>query len=226
MDGNKRIAFLGASGTGKTTLAKFISGKYGIPFISGSFSDLVPETRSISHEDMLEWDKDVMVTSEYNLLNLRRKSYQKLFRDGEKSFVTDRSPLDSLAYLIYKLSSKISECEIENFEGCVSNVLRDHITHIIFIPFTNEMVSNWTTEDNHKRITNNYFQWMISRIMAGVISKYNFTQHKVIFREDKDYVHGEIKIDLGYSVNIIKVLILTPQDIDKREELIVRWLKK
>ncbi len=32
----KRIMFVGPSGIGKTTLAKFIETKYGIPFISGS----------------------------------------------------------------------------------------------------------------------------------------------------------------------------------------------
>ena len=36
----KRIMFVGPSGIGKTTLATFIETKYGIPFISGSMSDL------------------------------------------------------------------------------------------------------------------------------------------------------------------------------------------
>lgn len=41
----KRIMFVGPSGIGKTTLAKFIETKYGIPFISGSMSDLMPDTK-------------------------------------------------------------------------------------------------------------------------------------------------------------------------------------
>lgn len=42
---SKRIMFVGPSGIGKTTLAKFIETKYGIPFISGSMSDLMPDTK-------------------------------------------------------------------------------------------------------------------------------------------------------------------------------------
>lgn len=41
----KRIMFVGPSGIGKTTLAKFIETKYGIPFISDSMSDLMPDTK-------------------------------------------------------------------------------------------------------------------------------------------------------------------------------------
>ena len=39
------FCFHGPSGIGKTTLAKFIETKYGIPFISGSMSDLMPDTK-------------------------------------------------------------------------------------------------------------------------------------------------------------------------------------
>ena len=52
----QRINFTGCSGIGKTTLAKEISEKYGLPFISGSYSDLVPETKDLSHTDMINQD--------------------------------------------------------------------------------------------------------------------------------------------------------------------------
>ena len=49
----KRIMFVGPSGIGKTTLAKFIETKYGIPFISGSMSDLRPDTKEMHHAEFL-----------------------------------------------------------------------------------------------------------------------------------------------------------------------------
>ena len=49
----KRIMFVGPSGIGKTTLAKFIETKYGIPFISGSMSDLMPDTKEMHHAEFL-----------------------------------------------------------------------------------------------------------------------------------------------------------------------------
>ena len=42
----KRIMFVGPSGIGKTTLAKAVEEICGIPFISGSMSDLLPATKS------------------------------------------------------------------------------------------------------------------------------------------------------------------------------------
>ena len=45
--------FLGPSGSGKTTLAKIISEKFVIPLISGSYSDMIPSTKSKSHWDMI-----------------------------------------------------------------------------------------------------------------------------------------------------------------------------
>lgn len=47
----KRIMFVGPSGIGKTTLAKFIETKYGIPFISGSMSDLMPDIKEMHHAE-------------------------------------------------------------------------------------------------------------------------------------------------------------------------------
>lgn len=49
----KRIMFVGPSGIGKTTLAKFIETKYSIPFISGSMSDLMPDTKEMHHAEFL-----------------------------------------------------------------------------------------------------------------------------------------------------------------------------
>lgn len=45
MEKHLRIQIAGPSGVGKTTLAKDISDIYGIPYVSGSYSDLIPSTK-------------------------------------------------------------------------------------------------------------------------------------------------------------------------------------
>lgn len=214
----RRIAFVGASGTGKTTLAKYISDKYGIPFLSGSYSDLVPETKDVKHVDMMDKGVMALLNEEYTLINLRRKSYQQMW-DG---FVTDRSPVDNLAYFIYKLSHKVPQCEVETFESIVERVISSNITHLIFIPFTDVMLTQWETEDNNKRIVNNYFQWQISQLMGGILSLKDYTRKKALFIEDKDYNQGTIRCNR----TDIKVLILDKIDIEDRKRSIDKWLKK
>ena len=91
--------FAGPSGFGKTTLAKWVSEQSGVPFESGSLSDLIPQTKEVSHKDMLARDAKDLYTEDFQLLNLRNK----LFVDKDQ-YVSDRSYLDSAAYFLYKSS--------------------------------------------------------------------------------------------------------------------------
>ena len=121
----KRIMFVGPSGIGKTTLAKFIETKYGIPFISGSMSDLMPDTKEIHHAEFLHQECGELINKDYQLLNLRNK----LFKDKE-TFVTDRSYVDLAAYFIYKQSTNIPECEVDAFLDICMDGCCEHLTHL------------------------------------------------------------------------------------------------
>lgn len=109
--------FVGPAGIGKTTLAKYISEKHGIPFISGSMTDLLPATKDLSHIEILSLGSEAMYKSDFQLLNLRNK----LFKDKEE-FVTDRSYADLAAYFWYKQSKSLPECEMEHFFLSMSNI--------------------------------------------------------------------------------------------------------
>ena len=87
------ILLAGPSGVGKTTVAKFLSEELGIKFISGSVSDLLPQTKEMTHAEMLARDSKDLYTEDFQLLNLRNK----LFVDKDQ-YVSDRSYLDSAAY--------------------------------------------------------------------------------------------------------------------------------
>lgn len=177
-----KIAMAGASGVGKTTLAKSVwsnSTKDGdiIYFSSGSVSELIPETKDMTHSQMLSREVNELQSEDYQILTLR----SKIFRGEEDNIISDRSFLDSAGYFIYKQADKLQACEIEHFLLLCERLTTELCTHLIFIDFTENMLSNWITEDNKKRITSNYFQMEISSIMRMVLNIWlNKSSHKNI----------------------------------------------
>lgn len=164
----KRIMFVGPSGIGKTTLAKFIETKYGIPFISGSMSDLMPDTKEMHHAEFLHQECRELINKDYQLLNLRNK----LFKDKE-TFVTDRSYVDLAAYFIYKQSTNVPECEIEAFLDICKDLTIKQCDLLIYLPLSMYNMKEWAMEDNKKRILNRYYQAQMSDIMGNLLTQWN-----------------------------------------------------
>lgn len=198
-----KIMFAGPSGFGKTTLAKWLSEQSGVPFESGSLSDLIPQTKEVSHKDMLARDAKDLYTEDFQLLNLRNK----LFADKDQ-YISDRSYLDSAAYFLYKQGTKQPACEIEQFFGLCRMLIAQQCDCLIFLNFLPELVSSWVTEDNNKRITNNYFQVEISAIMETTLtflgySKYNKISY--ITENLNGTIWGRLitkRVDIKYGVEI------------------------
>lgn len=213
----KRVMFVGASGTGKTTLAKYVAGEFNIPFTSGSMSDVVPETKDMPHREMLKVDEGLAFSQEQKYLSRR---YNALM-SSSGSFVTDRSFIDNVAYAIYKTSHVSSSCDIDSMVDAVSQCLSDlKVTHIIFIPVTLDMVKGWVPENNGKRITNVYFQMMISQIMSGVIPlvmRDDITNKPIDKDSDSTYIQD--------NWTKLKLLCLEDRDIDVRKRIISKFLK-
>lgn len=219
MEEFKRIGFAGPSGIGKTTLAKWISEEYKIPFISSSYSDLIPETKNITHEEMVNMP---LFMKEYQLLNKRRNLYAKQDRD----FVTDRCYIDSVAYMINKLSHKHQQCDMDTFIEQCKVLLFKQFTHIIYIPFTIEYFDTrkWNMEDNGKRITNRYYQYQISLIMDGVI-KDIMGYNKSSFFSLKSGGKTEMGNIIDYEDKSVNILILRDITLDRRKNIIKSFLR-
>lgn len=166
----KRIMFVGPSGIGKTTLAKFIETKYGIPFISGSMSDLMPDTKEMHHSEFLHQECGELINKDYQLLNLRNK----LFKDKE-TFVTDRSYVDLAAYFIYKQSTNVPECEIDAFLDICKDLTVQQCDLLIWLPLSMYYMKEWPMEDNKKRIINRYYQVQMSDIMGNLLTQWNLS---------------------------------------------------
>lgn len=214
--------------THNTTIAKLIEQEYSIPFLSGSVSDLLPNTKNILHKDMISRDSNELIKEDYQILNLRNK----LFKDKDP-FISDRSYLDSAAYFCYKQADKIPKCEVEHFMALCKMILTQQCTHLILLDFTPDMVNSWVIEDNDKRITNPYFQLMISSIMKNVLSLWGFTIVKEITNISKS-LFNSIPLQQGASFgyidnnqyNKVKVLIIRETDLEIRKKLIKDFINE
>lgn len=211
-----KIQLTGCSGVGKTTLAKYIASEYDIPFISGSYSDLVPQTKDEKHADMITKDPKLIYEQDHQVLNLRHKQLRNTF-----DFVTDRSYIDSIAYLINKLSIHLRSCDIEAFITTCEALLERECTHLIFIPFTTKFLDEWEIEDNKKRVLNSYYQFQISQLIYGILDIFYFKENNV-----KTWVVGEKAgtITLPMSKKKIEVLILDELDFTKRKKIVKNFL--
>lgn len=235
--------FAGASGVGKTTSAKALEdnsctywtpddAEFSIPFISGSVSDLLPKTKDMPHADMLSRDPKDLYMEDYQILNLR----QKLFREQiEKSgnFVSDRSFLDSAAYFLYKQADKIPACEVESFLSLCKQLTNTYCTHLILFDFNVDMLHEWNTEDNGKRIKSNYFQMEITTIMKMVLDIWDISCLGLPisrlagggwFKPDNLLDYGAEKYIISSIYGKTKVLLCKEVDREIRNKLIWQFI--
>lgn len=230
------ILLAGPSGVGKTTVAKFLSEELGIKFISGSVSDLLPQTKEMTHAEMLARDSKDLYTEDYQILNLRNKIFSK----EEEPFVSDRSFLDSAAYFLYKQADKIPACEVEQFLNLARMATLQSIDYLVFIDYSLDMFNNWIIEDNSKRVISKFFQMEISRIMYMVLDIWGLKwQSYPMIKEYPDdgnifeKLFGKLmdlddKVSLGQISNLYgttKVIVLKEANKELRERILKTLLK-
>lgn len=137
------IQISGPSGIGKTTLSKDLPGYMGMEdelhFISSSMSDLIPDTKDVSHLDMLSKDPKELYMDDVRLLNLRSKLYRS-YIDKDEGYITDRGYLDLATYFFLKQSKHLADCEIEAFLNICLNMLFKHCSRLIVLAYTPKML--------------------------------------------------------------------------------------
>jgi nicotinamide riboside kinase len=132
-----RIGIAGASGLGKTTLAKGLAEWMQYPYVPGGYREMVGN----KHKDDMD-DKAIM------RLHLDLMNQKKLMEHGKTEFVSDRTLMDHAAYLLRNLGTK------KEFQrGCddyIADAMIYSATHydiVFMLPFGQFEV---TEEDEHR----------------------------------------------------------------------------
>ena len=160
----KRIFITGASGTGKTTLARMVSEITGFPFLPTSAKEIWPEFNFKNHSDALRascLDPEVGYNYQHEILKRRVKALH-----NQKHFVSDRSPFDNYAYFLIQNSFMNGELQNEMFRTrCEDNLYLADALIFLRLP------DNSTIEDDGFRIANADYQRMVDATIELSIRK-------------------------------------------------------
>lgn len=158
-----KIYFSGCSGTGKSTLAKWIEDTYGIPFITTSTKPLWDKYGVKNHIELIKIateNPQLGIDFQFDLLR-----YRKEVLSQHESFVTDRSPVDNLAYFLMQNSHIATEDQTEEYIKQCKELLFTG-THLFFIDFTSDI----KLENDGMRVSNKYYQQMSNSVFKDVIN--------------------------------------------------------
>jgi len=122
MKKSKRIAFCGASGTGKTTMSNFLVEALGIPFNPVG-------SRSVAKAMGFESPYDVDKAGKRAEFQRRLVTEKRAWEDQHEEFVSDRTTLDNLAYTVFH---DISTIDAGLYDQVIGGMER--YTHIIYCP--------------------------------------------------------------------------------------------
>lgn len=194
---NYKIAIFGASGTGKTTLAKLISEKYNIPYLK----KLSPGI----YKEIFENEKDPLSDKTKNSLFILSHCICRMHQQLETiNYVADRSILDSIMYIMldfdYSFKSEILKFLKYNLE-------REPYDLLIFVPKEFELSATETKPRLSEEHRNREDE------LAKTIYE-EFSKSKISKRYIK--VHGSIDERMKKISEVI--LEISEQRVNKKDE--------
>lgn len=204
-----RVYLSGASGLGKTTLAKLISKELGLPYINTSSSNVWGEFGVKSHEHALQLSGDYNWAHKYQMAILENR--KKILGDND-NFVTDRSIIDNLIY--YMDGNKPYQLQREYNKTCIEMLQHDLENYnVVFIRLIRPF--SWETENDGKRIADEGYQIKSNLLFKGFDFRYFMENVKHYYHEQNiPFEWGNLKF-LGRK-NIIREATIHASDFKKR----------
>lgn len=153
---NPRIAFTGPSGTGKTTLAKFVAARLGIPL-----NPVGARTVSAAMGFASPYDVDKAgKRAEFQ----RRLIADKLaWETAHESFVTDRTPLDNITYTVMHDHKAIDDALLTAAVNATCGY-----THVIRCT----METFFAPGDDPARVTERTYHELYECVLDGLLRRY------------------------------------------------------
>ena len=189
-----RIFITGASGIGKTTLANFISQEFDLPYISTSASNVWPrfgfETHEEAHQESV---LNNVIGLEYQRAILKER-IDKL--NGKLFYVTDRSPIDNIAYTLLTMGHSLPHEAIMEFVKDTYKIL-DSCEGIIYLRWTHDC----EIENNGKRILSPYYQKTVNSVIRMVLNE----------------------VEERFNIPVLK---MGTWDLEKRKNITREWLNQ
>lgn len=164
-----KIGLFGASGTGKTTLAKHISETYKLPYVNSSSSKLWGKYGYKTHQEVHE-DAYLNPTNGIILQREILESRNCLFK-LRQYFITDRTPVDQMAYFMYYFPFLGSIQKLTFIDKLKQQV--KYFDAFIFVEFNTPDI-----EDNGKRVLDPVYQVAVDGMMQGIV-KHNLLDIQV-----------------------------------------------
>ena len=194
-----RIGIAGAHRTGKTTLAKKLAERLFTPFIQGSATP-VYEKLGLLPSDDLTLSQRHMVQS--NILLEHKKAIS-----GQTAFITDRTPLDYIAYSVSEINTieykKLSKIGVELWSTYIDDCLTalNNFDIVIVVP-----PSIPIEQDHTKAVCD---QIMIDRIHALIVGYADLSMHDRVFVLDSEVTDLDERVESVLS--LISVFKPTPE---------------
>ena len=158
-----KIAFAGASSTGKTTLAKAIEGKLQLKYINVDSRKIIDD---LNHSNIDTLNKQEFIEFQKIWLNEKLENEKSI-----NNFITDRTYIDAIAYMLNR--------NINNFELFDNYIKKMDVYDFIFylpigrIPFFDDGYRS-KDEKSNKNIDN---------LIIELLEKNTIRYHKVIIHD-------------------------------------------
>lgn len=176
-----KVVLLGASGAGKTTLAKIIAEKTGLNYISNSAGGIMPHAyKSLLHREYgFEGGQGQLAVLQYSHDNPHfGMLFQRGVLEGRKAIlqkpepmILDRSPLDPFVFFLNQLSHAFGDEVAEDLRNVCMETLHYHCDAFIKVDLV-VPDKEITKEEGAGRIANWYFQKKIDKLFNVAIHEY------------------------------------------------------